>query len=541
MQSDSRERRSSVGEITDYFQAQITQMAPQTKKPSAKQTKEDEKKRKLELKEAKENIIAMIKADNLPNKESVNANGADQSVSENDNHASMQDTQECTQTEQLAEEQNCSQNNACTQTSEDEILKALKELADKYNKIDHDINDPKDGLSYQLAATQSRVSDLNSDINGAVSGLKVKMQQVTDKAESNASKIQQMENNQARMSALLDENKRLVQELKTMQGLVQKVQQQANISTHQILDLTKRGMEQNLILHGVDDTLEKEDSRREEPMFTFRERPKHAVIDFLKRNLQVDLPVSDIWKAHRMGPMIKDKVRPMVIKVAYDAKELIMEHVSKLKGKTNAETNQKLFIGEQIPEGSVEMKKQTTARLKVLKDANEKKAFSERSKLQVIGDKILIDGKVEEPEVSTPLPSQLFLDVDTQKTVDTLQSKMYETQTITERNSEFKAISIRVHSIEEVNQAYIAVAQRYPASDHIAMGYALREDKQIKSGSCDDREYGAGAKIRNTIFEMKSRNTAVFVMRKYGGVHLGFNRFQIIEKVAREAITLLNI
>lgn len=55
----------------------------------------------------------------------------------------------------------------------------------------------------------------------------------------------------------------------------------------------------------------------------------------------------------------------------------------------------------------------------------------------------------------------------------------------------------------------------------------------------DDREFGAATKIKKTLFEQKAKNTALFVLRTYGGVHLGFERFRIIEKVTKEALALL--
>lgn len=86
-----------------------------------------------------------------------------------------------------------------------------------------------------------------------------------------------------------------------LQGLVQKISQQATHMSTQILDLTKRGMEQNLILHGVDNTLEIEDAKAETPMFKPREGPKYTALEFLHSVLKVDLEPQDIWKAHRTG------------------------------------------------------------------------------------------------------------------------------------------------------------------------------------------------------------------------------------------------
>lgn len=82
--------------------------------------------------------------------------------------------------------------------------------------------------------------------------------------------------------------------------------------------------------------------------------------------------------------------------------------------------------------------------------------------------------------------------------------------------------------------------QRYPAADHAMMAYALKEDEVLKTGFCDDREYRAGNRLKKLIFEKKARNTVLFVLRKYGGVHLGFNRFSIIERVAKLALNMLD-
>lgn len=125
-------------------------------------------------------------------------------------------------------------------------------------------------------------------------------------------------------------------------------------------------MEQNLILHGVDDSIEANDPKSETPMFSFKERVKYSVIEFLKNTMKLDISIEDIWKAHCLGPHKTDKVRPIVTKVSYSAKELIMEHITKLKGLSNPKTKQIYFISEQIPEGVTERKKQLAVRAKNL-------------------------------------------------------------------------------------------------------------------------------------------------------------------------------
>lgn len=533
--SASQERRNSVSDIKEFFQPKSQAMS--TRKTSGKKDKE----RAKEAREALENIKSMIAKENekSDNDQSVSANAnGDTQLTCNQDH----DTNSSVQNENAtltSDETLTHTTSIATQTSEDEILKAIRELAVKYQKIEDVIEHPKNGLSNQLAKAQEKISNLHSDIHGAVNGILVRLQSVSDTATENTAKIGAMEATQTRMAALLDENKRLVKELKILQGLVQKVSQHTTQNSTQLLDLTRRGMEQNLILHGVDNTIEIEDPKMETPMFKAAERPKHSALEFFKKVLDLNLEPEDIWKAHRTGVYKEGKVKPLIVKVSYSAKELIMENVGRLKGLSNGKTKQKYFVSEQIPEGVVEANKQTANRAKVLREANDEKAPENRQKIQVIKDKILVDGILNTPDITTPQPSQLFLDSAAQKEVDKIQANLMETETKVIRNSEFLAIATKVHSLKEVQQSYVAVLQRYPASDHAMMAYALREDHQVKSGFCDDGEYGAGITLKKLLFEQKVRNTAIFVLRKYGGIHLGFNRFAAIQDIATEALNML--
>lgn len=548
-QTALQQRRNSVSDIADFFNAKSkdnsdsSPMPPKntsraSRKPSGKKDKEREK----ELNAARENIRRYINDNSMEeaNMADNTSNGEIQSSKSNhvNDHAETSAINK-DETEISQPSQAMANRSIATQTSDDEVLTAIKELALKCNKLEDAIEDPKNGIAYQLAKTQKTVTDLYTDINGAVSGLKVQMQSVVQQAENNSKKINSMEDSQKRMAAMLGENKRMLQELKLMQGVVQRMSQQAEISSNQILDLTRRGMEQNLIFHGVDNLIEIQDARAETPMYSRKERCKYSLLEFLKKELNIDIQVEDVWKAHRMGAIKPGKVRPLVAKVSYPAKELIMEHMPKLKGKSNPTTKQVYFIGEQIPEGVAEKRKQISNKLKILKDKNDSKPKAERSTIQVVNDNILIDGQILTPEVTTPQPAQLFPDMEEQKAIDLIQSHLQEAESNTTQNSEFRGLAIKAHTIKDVNRAYVAVMQRFPTADHVMMAYALRENEVVKSGFCDDKEYGAGAKLRKLLYEEKQHDTAIFVVRKYGGLHLGYSRFGVIESVAREALQML--
>lgn len=560
--SKSQERKNSVSEITEYFQSVHDKSAS----GSATSNTTPEQSVNLKIKEKdksslnKSKSAKLVQRTNMPTQEIEEAtpslsaiSAVSNSSSEKVNHdkeietfenqkinPSQIDYQSDSDKEEIAVASNAKDKvDATTQTMEDKILNSLNEMQQKLQKLDDDIHMPRNGISELLAKANEKVTNLHSDIHGQVNGILTRLDSISQTATDNAEKIKKMETAQQRMSILLDENRKLVKELQLMKDLVQKLSQQNQVTSSQMLDLTKRGMEQNLIIHGIDDSLEVNDAKEKEQRYTFKERCQYSALDFFKNVMNVDIEVADIWKAHCIGPFKQGKVRPMVLKLSYSAKDLVMEHMGELKGKKNSKTQQVYFISEQIPEGVLETRKQTNARAKILRDANDKLPKEEKKKIVVLQDKILIDGELDQIPVLPPQPSQLFPDSTTQSRIDALQEKMVETRPQTARNSEFIGLALKVHSIQQMNEAYVATAQRFPTADHIVAAYVFKEDGKLKHGACDDREYGASIKVKDCIFETASKNTAVFIVRKYGGVHLGYERFKIIQDVAKTALNLL--
>lgn len=408
-----------------------------------------------------------------------------------------------------------------------EVIKSLQEIKKTLNKMEDAIFDPKNGIEVQLAKTIEKVTEMHTEIHGAVGGRKVRLNKVENSVQSEENKRQVMEANLGRLAKLLDENKKITEQLALMQGMIQKFSQQGAATSAKITDLTKRGMEQNLLIHGVDETEGREDYRQ-------------SVIDFLQREMDLKVEHSDVWKAHRLGFKREAHVRPMVIKVAYHVKDQIMENLSKLKGKKNSTTEKALFICEQIPEAVAETKKQVSARLKVINQENDSLPPMQKKKVTVQNDKILLNGVIQDPEIVTPQPAELFLNMEQQTKVNQINKELVMTESTQVKNSEFVGLALRTNKIEEVKLAYKAAMQRFPSMDHVMMSYGLKEDEQVKIGHCDDNEYGGGLVIRKTMAAQKAKNTVVFVVRKYGGLHLGLDRFKSIEKVTLEALALLN-
>lgn len=92
-----------------------------------------------------------------------------------------------------------------------------------------------------------------------------------------------------------------------------------------------------------------------------------------------------------------------------------------------------------------------------------------------------------------------------------------------------------VNNMNEVHLAYKKLFLKYPGVDHIMAGFSC----DGKDGYQDDTEFSSGFRILNIIRESRFTNVAVFVIREYGGEHLGSARFNTIKELADEALHLV--
>lgn len=444
----------------------------------------------------------------------------------------MQSNDEHDKTQIAAEGQNEMNEGPQTESEKEvtpnEVLTALKELTASYANIDNLLNHPTKGIGSQAVKLNLRCDDLYTDIHGAVSGLLVRVDKLEKENLEKEARIKHMEETQKRLSEMITENKRLSKDLVMAQGLIQKYSQKINTMESKITDLTRRGMEQNVVIHGI-----------EEVGYPGKENCVETVMGFLQEKLLIrEVDKKDLWKVYRMGKPNKDRARPMFVKLAYVLKDKVMENVSNLKDQKNKHS-QAYFVSEQIPEGIVETRKQLAQRAKMLKDKEMDKPETQRREVKILGDKIVCAGEVVNPPITTPQPFELFPGAEEQHKINQIASKIKEARPLYERHSTFVGLAVDIASMSEIDLAYKAVMQRFPFMDHVMLGYQLKENDQLKHGSCDDTEHGGGVIFDKLLYARRLKNIAVFVVHRYGGIHLGFDRFKTIEKAANEAIEML--
>lgn len=110
----------------------------------------------------------------------------------------------------------------------------------------------------------------------------------------------------------------------------------------------------------------------------------------------------------------------------------------------------------------------------------------------------------------------------------------------TQANSKFASFVVAVKDFDEINAAYLKVKMKYADATHISCAYRLPgANTPINQDYVDDGEIGCGRTILKAIKDQGLMNVAVFIMRYYGGIHLGPKRFEIFCSLANDAIKQL--
>ena len=92
-----------------------------------------------------------------------------------------------------------------------------------------------------------------------------------------------------------------------------------------------------------------------------------------------------------------------------------------------------------------------------------------------------------------------------------------------EKGSTFSAIAIPISSVVEIKKELSQLKEQYPDASHICYGYRIKDNDQIDEFSTDAGEPNgsAGQPILNVLKRNQLVNTAIFVIRYFGGTKLG--------------------
>ena len=115
---------------------------------------------------------------------------------------------------------------------------------------------------------------------------------------------------------------------------------------------------------------------------------------------------------------------------------------------------------------------------------------------------------------------------------------MSKSREFNKQGSVFRAYSIPANTYQDVRDFYRKLKLVQPSSRHIPCAYQLPTTGPFYESSDfhDDGEPGSGRVLLNFLHTRNIQNTALFVVRKYGGVKLGADRFTMYEHAAKSIL-----
>lgn len=324
-----------------------------------------------------------------------------------------------------------------------------------------------------------------------------------------------MSDNEKEMDDLRTELQDYKFQMKLIANVVTRQDQQIQSLTRKLTDAQQREMYPNLVISGI------------------IERPNENTLQAFNMFVQNQLEIQELIPAHRAYRIGQGRTRPIVVELRDPShqKGKIYNNAGKLKGKVNEEGG-KFFITDHLPEQYNEERR----RANELFYENKKKGKEDKLNMSIKKGRLLIDDKQYVKAIKVPGPKELFKPDDKQwELADEID--MVKGEEEVKHKSKFVAYAAAVQDLKDVQAAYVKVKTKFASASHVVCAYRLPgKHSPTLQDYTDDGEIGAGRVILNTLKEEKLMNVVIFMIRHFGGQHLGPIRFDLMRKVTQSAI-----
>jgi hypothetical protein len=151
------------------------------------------------------------------------------------------------------------------------------------------------------------------------------------------------------------------------------------------------------------------------------------------------------------------------------------------------------------------------------------------AEIKIAGDNVYMDNELIHDPVQPPTPDT-NIHLDRADIWNVSRLRFFTSDIISEHKSDFQMYSTEVCTIQEACLAFKAIGLEPTASSstHLISAYWLSDGTY---GYQDDRDHGMGKHLLSIMQESQLTNTICFLRREYGGVHLGYRRFDIIAEL----------
>ena len=377
----------------------------------------------------------------------------------------------------------------------------------KFDELHTILKDEKDGLVPKVKTIVKDVQELQARVDD-MEGYTASLQMYKKKTET--------------LEGLVN---KLTDDVTLLKGLVQVQEMSIKENKKKVVDLTARSMANNIVITDI-----KGDSEE-------KKNCNEKIKDFLQNKLEISEDFLNFKVAHRLGNTITAKPRPIVVRCLHQLKEKALQNSYKLKDVQNFQGDY-YGIRQQLPEPLHSEKIQREQHLRSIKKVNALIPEEDKHKRvnAYIKNKTLFVNKVAQKQhIFPPTVQEMFnITIQEQEELDAIQFE--HTEAVNDKGSIFRAHALCVRSSKHIRKAYKCIKQLYPESNHIMLAYSVK----TFTGSHDDSEYAASNRMLNILLNHTSADTAVFVMREYGGIHISPRCFLHIEKLTKDALKKLD-
>lgn len=363
-----------------------------------------------------------------------------------------------------------------------------------------------------ISKLQATVDDIQKTTNRQVrinSNTLADIHKIEDKSKKNSDDI-------ATLKQELNEYKF---QLKLVSNVVIRQDQQIATLNKKVAEAQQREMYPNLVISGIDESA--------------NENPIQKYNDFVRDQLEIQ-ELIPVHRAYRVG---NGASRPLIVELRDPAshKGKIYKHVNKLKGKTNKNGN-RFFVADHLPEPMNEGR----CRVNDIFAENKKKPKGQKQNMTITKGRLLINEKPYQKAILPPTPSDIFHADD--KLMDLADEiDMVKGEEDKKGKCTFVAYAAAVRDHKDISAAYTKVRMKFAYASHIVCAYRLPgAEMHNLEDYADDGKFGAGRTILSVLKERQLKNIVVFMLRFFGGQHLGPVRYDAFRKVTTSALDALH-
>lgn len=309
--------------------------------------------------------------------------------------------------------------------------------------------------------------------------------------------------------------------LNMLTNVVIRLEDRVDEVTNKFVSFQARSMRKNIVISGLE-----EPDRGVET----QEMLLDKIHDFFVEKLKVE-EIVPMKSYHRFGGPDGSKYRPVVVKLAnFEHKAMLLSQGPKLKDLVNNK-GKKFFVREQLPEKLNEEKRYYQHWIQ-----ENKYKKGPKPEMKIHKNRLRINNELYRKKVIPPTGADI-LRLDDDELLSIKQCKVIKGGFKLEQGSEFISYAAKVSSAEEVGQAYRKLRIKYADATHISSAYRLHPPNGLfNQEASDDDEHGMGRALLKILMDREATNVAVFLVRYYGGEHIGSKRFDIALKLTETAL-----